>query len=76
VKNGVVLAVEAFEGTDECITRGGKLSGKDGGAIAIKVAKKNTICDLISLASVHNSSKLHQQQIFGACNRIKQNAYP
>jgi len=40
VKNGVVLAVEAFEGTDECITRGGKLSGKDGGAIAIKVAKE------------------------------------
>ncbi len=40
VKNGVVLAVEAFEGTDECITRGGRLSGKDGGAIAVKVAKE------------------------------------
>ena len=39
VKNGAVLAVEAFEGTDACLTRGGAL-GK-GGAIAVKVAKEN-----------------------------------
>ena len=39
VKNGTVLAVEAFEGTDECLARGGALSGKDGGAVAVKVAK-------------------------------------
>jgi DUF1009 family protein len=39
VKNGTVLAVEGFEGTDACLERGGKLAGKDGGAIAVKVAK-------------------------------------
>ena len=39
VKNGTVLAVEGFEGTDRCLTRGGELSGKDGGAVAVKVAK-------------------------------------
>jgi UDP-2,3-diacylglucosamine hydrolase len=41
VKNGTVLAVEAFEGTDICIARGGQLAGKDGGAVAVKVAKEN-----------------------------------
>ncbi|MGH7951151.1 MAG: LpxI family protein [Limisphaerales bacterium] len=40
VKNGAVLAVEGFEGTDQCLARGGELAGKDGGAIAIKVAKE------------------------------------
>jgi UDP-2,3-diacylglucosamine hydrolase len=39
VKNGTVLAVEAFEGTNEAIKRGGALAGK--GAIMIKVAKPN-----------------------------------
>lgn len=37
VRNGTVLAVEAFEGTNECIRRGGAL-GK-GGAIMVKVTK-------------------------------------
>jgi UDP-2,3-diacylglucosamine hydrolase len=41
VKNGTVLAVEGFEGTDKCIARGGELSGKEGGAVAVKVAKQN-----------------------------------
>jgi UDP-2,3-diacylglucosamine hydrolase len=41
VKNGTVLAVEAFEGTDTCLRRGGELAGKDGGAIAVKVASEN-----------------------------------
>ncbi len=41
VKNGTVLAVEGFEGTDKCLARGGELAGKDGGATAIKVAKEN-----------------------------------
>jgi len=41
VKNGTVLAVEGFEGTDKCLTRGGELAGKDGGAVAVKVAKLN-----------------------------------
>lgn len=40
VKNGVVLAVEGFEGTDKCLARGGELAGKDGGAVAVKVAKE------------------------------------
>lgn len=39
VKEGTVLAVEAFEGTDACLRRGGTL-GKDG-AIAVKVTKPN-----------------------------------
>ena len=39
VKNGTVLAVEGFEGTDKCLLRGGELAGKSGGAIAVKVAK-------------------------------------
>src|SRR5262249_61045759 len=40
-KKGTVLAVEGFEGTDKCLARGGELAGKDGGAIAVKVAKLN-----------------------------------
>jgi UDP-2,3-diacylglucosamine hydrolase len=39
VKNGTVLAVEAFEGTNEALTRGGTLGRKD--AIMVKVAKPN-----------------------------------
>ena len=41
VKEGTVLAVEGFEGTDKCLARGGELAGKDGGAVAVKVAKVN-----------------------------------
>jgi DUF1009 family protein len=41
VKDGIVLAVEGFEGTDACLARGGELAGKEGGATAVKVAKKN-----------------------------------
>ena len=40
VKEGTVLAVEGFEGTDACLARGGKLAGKNGGAVAVKVAKE------------------------------------
>jgi DUF1009 family protein len=40
VKNGAVLAVEAFEGTDKCLVRGGELGGRDGGAVAVKVARE------------------------------------
>jgi len=40
VKNGAVLAVEGFEGTDRCLARGGELAGRDGGGVAIKVAKE------------------------------------
>lgn len=37
VKNRAVMAVEAIEGTDEAIRRGGSLAGKD--AVVIKVSK-------------------------------------
>lgn len=39
VKDGATLAVEAFEGTDACLERGGRLAGKSGGAVAVKLAK-------------------------------------
>ncbi len=39
VKDGAVLAVEGFEGTDPCLARGGQLAGPKGGAVAVKVAK-------------------------------------
>jgi DUF1009 family protein len=41
IKSGTVLAVEGFEGTDQCLARGGALAGEDGGAVAVKVAKLN-----------------------------------
>ncbi len=37
VKNGTVLAVEGFEGTNECIKRGGALARGD--AVMVKVSK-------------------------------------
>ncbi|MBL6766174.1 MAG: UDP-2,3-diacylglucosamine diphosphatase LpxI [Verrucomicrobiae bacterium] len=39
VKDGTVLAVEGFEGTDRCLERGGQLAGRAGGATAVKVAR-------------------------------------
>ena len=39
VKNRAVMALEAIEGTDACILRGGKLAG--GGAVVVKVSKPN-----------------------------------
>jgi DUF1009 family protein len=40
VKDGTVLAVEGFEGTDKCLARGGELAGPKGGAVAVKVARE------------------------------------
>jgi DUF1009 family protein len=37
VKDGAVMAVEAIEGTDDAIRRGGKLAG--GGAVVVKVSR-------------------------------------
>ena len=37
VKDGMVLALEAFEGTNQAIRRGGRLGGR--GAVVVKVAK-------------------------------------
>jgi DUF1009 family protein len=39
VKNGTIVAVEAFEGTNDAIKRGGTLARK--GAVIVKVAKPN-----------------------------------
>lgn len=39
VKNGVIVAVEALEGTDQAIRRGGELA--NGGIVVVKVAKPN-----------------------------------
>ena len=39
LKNGTVVAVEAFEGTNEAIKRGGALARED--AVMVKVAKPN-----------------------------------
>jgi DUF1009 family protein len=39
VKEGTTLAVEGFEGTDACLERGGRLAGKSGGAVAVKLAR-------------------------------------
>lgn len=39
VKNQAVMAVEAIEGTDEAIKRGGRLAGE--GAVVVKVSKPN-----------------------------------
>jgi DUF1009 family protein len=39
IKNGTVVAVEAFEGTNDAISRGGALARED--AVMIKVAKPN-----------------------------------
>jgi len=39
VKNRAVMAVEAIEGTDEAIKRGGRLAGE--GAVVVKVSKPN-----------------------------------
>ena len=41
VRRGTVLAVEAFEGTDAAVRRGGALAGKKGGATLGKVSKPN-----------------------------------
>jgi DUF1009 family protein len=38
VRSGMIIAVEAIEGTDECLLRAGKLTGKKGGVV-VKVAK-------------------------------------
>lgn len=38
IKQGTILAVEAFEGTDETLLRGGRLGGA--GSVVVKVAKR------------------------------------
>jgi len=67
VKNGTVLAVEGFEGTDKCLARGGELAGKNGGAVAIKVARSITICASISRALGRNTRNVRGLWNFRSC---------
>jgi UDP-2,3-diacylglucosamine hydrolase len=41
VQNGMALAIEAIEGTDQCLLRAGKQTKKRAGAVVVKVAKPN-----------------------------------
>ncbi|MBV9464395.1 MAG: UDP-2,3-diacylglucosamine diphosphatase LpxI [Verrucomicrobiae bacterium] len=59
VKEGVVLAVEAFEGTDSALRRGGELG--QGGAVAVKVSKPGQDLrfdvPVLGVSSVETASK-------------------
>ena len=65
VKNGTVLAVEGFEGTNEAIKRGGALGGKN--AIMIKVAKPDQDMrfdvPVIGVATVEVATEAHLRVI-------------
>ncbi len=68
VKNLVVLAVEAIEGTDETIRRGGLLAKK--GAVVIKVLKPNQ--DLrFDLPAVGLQTILTMQEVGASCLAIE-----
>ena len=65
VKNGTVLAVEGFEGTNETIKRGGALGGKN--AIMVKVAKPDQDMrfdvPVIGVATVDLAAEAHLRVI-------------
>jgi DUF1009 family protein len=65
VKNGTVLAVEGFEGTNETIKRGGTLGGKN--AIMVKVAKPDQDMrfdvPVIGVATVNVAAEAHLRVI-------------
>ena len=65
VKNGTVLAVEGFEGTNETIKRGGALGGKN--AIMVKVAKPDQDMrfdvPVIGVATVDVAAEAHLRVI-------------
>lgn len=65
VKNGTVLAVEGFEGTNEAIKRGGALGGKN--AIMVKVAKPTQDMrfdvPVIGVATVEVATEAHLRVI-------------
>jgi DUF1009 family protein len=65
VKNGTVLAVEGFEGTNEAIKRGGALGGKN--AIMVKVAKPNQDMrfdvPVIGVATIEVATEAHLRVI-------------
>ena len=65
VKNGTVLAVEGFEGTNEAIKRGGALGGKN--AIMVKVAKPSQDMrfdvPVIGVATIEVATEAHLRVI-------------
>jgi DUF1009 family protein len=65
VKNGTVLAVEGFEGTNETIKRGGALGGKN--AIMVKVAKPSQDMrfdvPVIGVATIEVAAEAHLRVI-------------
>jgi DUF1009 family protein len=65
VKNGTVLAVEGFEGTNQTIRRGGLLGGKN--AIMVKVAKPTQDMrfdvPVIGLATIEVAKEAHLRVI-------------
>lgn len=65
VKNGTVLAVEGFEGTNETIKRGGVLGGKN--AIMVKVSKPNQDMrfdvPVIGVATIEVAAEAHLRVI-------------
>lgn len=65
VKNGTVLAVEGFEGTNEAIKRGGALGRKD--AIMVKVAKPDQDMrfdvPVIGVATIEVAAEAHLRVI-------------
>ena len=65
VRNGTMLAVEGFEGTNEAIRRGGLLGGKN--AIMVKVAKPNQDMrfdvPVIGLATIEVAAEVHVRVI-------------
>ena len=50
VKQGTVLAVEGFEGTDACLQRGGELAVAKGVLLASRWPRLSTTCALTSHA--------------------------
>jgi hypothetical protein len=65
VKNGTVLAVEGFEGTNETIKRGGALGGKN--SIMVKVAKPDQDMrfdvPVIGVATIEVANEAHLRVI-------------
>jgi DUF1009 family protein len=65
VRNGTVLAVEGFEGTNEAIKRGGALGGKN--AIMVKVAKSDQDMrfdvPVIGIATIEVAAQAHLRVI-------------
>lgn len=62
VKNGTVIAVEAFEGTDQAILRAGRLAGP--GCVVVKVAKQGHDMRFdIPVVGLHTAATLRKARV-------------